>query len=113
MTGTRMSLGIWHGPDFVAHVNGGIAIVPRGATGPIKTKGAGVQYTGGSGGHGLDPDVTDVRFMDPTPPDVPYPYPNGYVSYSKSTGQAVNPYTGKPNISKSDPWWHMPWPGRR
>jgi hypothetical protein len=56
--------------------------------------GKGFQFTGGSGGHGLDPRTTDVRIMDPVTGGK-YEYPNGYVSYSNGSGQAVNSYTGQ------------------
>ena len=69
--------------------------------------GKGFQFTGGSGGPGLDPRVTDVRVMDPVTGGK-YPYPNGYVSYSNEAGQAVNPATGQ-TVGKSDPMWHWPW----
>lgn len=86
--------------------NGDVIPVPNGATGPSLTNNsAGVQYNGGSGGNGLDFRVTNVRIMDPTPR-----YPNGYVSYSNGSGQAVNPFTGQ-TIARTDPWWHIPLSG--
>jgi hypothetical protein len=92
-------------PDFVVHPNGDVVPVPTGAVGPLPVQsGKGFQYVGGSGGHGLDPRVTDVRIMDPVTTGK-YPYPDGYVSYSNSAGQAVNPYTGQ-TVAKSDPFWH-------
>ncbi len=94
-------------PNFIGTPNGELIIVPEGATGPSATRGAGFEFTGGSGGHGLDPRVTDVRIMDPTPPRPPSPgYPNGYVSYSNSSGQTVNPFTGQ-TISPNNPFWHI------
>lgn len=96
------------GPDFIVHPNGEAIPVPEGATGPTPVRtGKGVQFTGGSGGHGLDPRVMDVRVMDPVTTGK-YPYPNGYVSYSNAAGQAVNPYTGQ-TLARSDPWWHWAW----
>jgi hypothetical protein len=62
------------------------------------------RFTGGSGWHGLDPRTTDVRIMDPVTSGK-YQYPDGYVSYSNGSGQAVNPYTGQ-TIGKADAWWH-------
>jgi len=89
-------------PDYVVSPNGDVVPIPDGATGPIPAQnGAGFRYTGGSGGSGLDPRVTDVRIMDPTPR-----YPNGYVSYSNASGQAVNPFTGQ-TVSRSSSWWHI------
>ncbi len=41
-------------PDFVVTPKGEAIPVPSGATGPTPTRAPGVQYTGGSGGHGLD-----------------------------------------------------------
>ncbi|HMC07952.1 MAG TPA: hypothetical protein VKL22_01330, partial [Actinomycetota bacterium] len=94
-------------PDFVVHPNGTVIPVPEGAVGPTFTaNNAGFQYTGGSGGHGLDPRTTSVRIMDPVTGGK-YAYPNGYVSYSNASGQAVNPYTGQ-TVPKSSSWWHMP-----
>lgn len=94
-------------PDFIGTENGDLIAVPSGAAGPTPTRGAGFQYTGGSGGNGLDSRVTNVRIMDPTLPNPPSPgYPNGYVSYSNAGGQTVNPYTGR-TVSPSDPWWHI------
>ena len=96
-------------PDFVVTPKGDVIPVPRGATGPTPVHtGKGFQYTGGSGGHGLDSRTSNVRIMDVKPTRGPSPgYPGGYVSYSNARGQTVNPYTGL-TISKSDPAWHLP-----
>lgn len=100
--------GAARGPSFIVHPSGEAVPVPEGATGPTPVRtGKGFQFTGGSGGHGLDPRVTDVRVMDPVTTGK-YQYPNGYVSYSNRAGQAVNPYTGQ-TLSRSDPWWHWAW----
>ena len=73
---------------------------------PVRT-GQGVQYTGGSGGHGLDPRVCNVRIMEPTPPRGRSPgYPGGYVSYSNNRGQPVHPYAGS-TIAPEDAFWHI------
>jgi RHS repeat-associated protein len=101
-----------HGADgaarstsFIVRSNGEIVVVPQGATGPELTEsGKGFQFTGGSGGHGLDARTTDVRIMDPVTSGK-YQYPDGYVSYSNRAGQAVNPFTGQ-TVPKSSPWWH-------
>ncbi|MEP7378472.1 MAG: RHS repeat-associated core domain-containing protein [Chloroflexota bacterium] len=90
------------GPDFVAHPNGSIAVIPTGAKGPSATRGRGFQFEGGQGGNGLSNEVTGVRFMDPTDR-----YPSGYVVYMKRT-QGVDPYTGAP-IANDHLWRHMPW----
>ena len=100
------------GPSFLGQANGPAIPIPQGATQtPIVNPGGkvtGFGYTGGNGGNGLSPRVTGVRVMDPTLPKGPSPgYPNGYVNYMNSSGQAVNPYTGK-TIGKSDPMWHIP-----
>ena len=95
-------------PDFVVTQRGEAITVPTGATGPYPTEGAGFQYKGGSGGPGLDPQVSNVRIMDPTLPRGPSPgYPGGYVSYSNVGGQTVNPFTGQ-TVPPTDPMWHMP-----
>jgi RHS repeat-associated protein/fimbrial isopeptide formation D2 family protein len=93
--------------NFIVHPNGDVVPIPRGAVGPTPVdSGKGFQFTGGSGGHGLDPRTTDVRIMDPVTTGK-YQYPNGYVSYSNGSGQAVNPYTGQ-TVGKADSWWHWP-----
>jgi hypothetical protein len=88
---------------------GDVIPVPKGATGPIPTRNnKGFQYTGGSGGSGLNSRVTSVRIMDPINPCGPSPgYPGGYVSYSNVFGQAVNPFTGQ-TLSRDNPLWHIP-----
>ena len=94
--------------DFISTPGGDVVIVPQGATGPLPTnKGTGFQYTGGRGGFGLDPRVSEVRVMDPVAPKGNSPgYPNGYVSYSNSHWQGVSPYSGQP-IANADPWRHI------
>ena len=97
-----------HSPDFIVHPNGEAVPVPTGAVGPTPVdSGRGFQFTGGSGGHGLDPRVTDVRIMDPVTTGK-YTYPDGYVSYSNAADQAVNPWTGQ-TVSRDDPLWHWAW----
>jgi RHS repeat-associated protein len=92
-------------PGFVVHPNGEAVIVPEGASGPFPTRnGRGVQFTGGAGGRGLESSVSSVRIMDPVTTGQ-YPYPNGYVSYANSRGQAVNPFNGE-TVGKASPWWH-------
>lgn len=94
-------------PDFIVTPSGTAYPVPRGATGPEPANnGRGFQFQGGAGGNGLDGRVSGFRFMDPVMSG-PYSYPNGYGSYNNSSNQTVNPYTGSPNISKSDPMWHI------
>ncbi|WP_158752833.1 RHS repeat-associated core domain-containing protein [Dyella sp. S184] len=95
-------------PDFVVTPDGTVYPVPRGASGPDPANsGKGMQFQGGSGGNGLDPKTSGFRFMDPVTSGN-YQYPNGYGSYNNANGQTVNPYTGSPNISKTDPLWHIP-----
>jgi RHS repeat-associated protein len=95
--------------DFLVAPGGDVIPVPDGAAGPSLTEnGRGFEFTNGAGGKGLNGRVTEVRVMDPTGPRGPSPgYPNGYVSYSNTAGQAVDPYTGR-TVSPSDPWWHIP-----
>jgi hypothetical protein len=91
--------------NFIVHPNGDVVPVPEGAAGPTPVdSGKGFQFTGGSGGHGLDPATSDVRIMDSVTSGK-YQYPNGYASYSNSAGQAVNPYSGE-TVGRSDPLWH-------
>lgn len=79
--------------------------MPKGAQGPFPTdSGNGMRFTGGQGGNGLSPKVTDVRIMDPHH-NPPHPQPTGYTSYSNKSGQTVNPFTGK-TIPRQDPYWH-------
>ncbi len=96
------------GPSFLTSPNGETIVVPKGATGPTPVEsGKGFQFTGGSGGNGLDTRVTGVRIMDPVTTGK-YPYPNGYVSYMNEGGQTVHPHTGQ-TISNADPMAHWPW----
>jgi len=102
------SAGSGNAPNFVVTPSGETIIIPSGASGPLPTRGPGFQYTGGSGGAGLHPDASNVRIMDPTPPRGPSPgYPGGYVNYTNSRGQSVDPYTGR-TLSPSDSMWHIP-----
>jgi hypothetical protein len=95
------------GTSFIAHPNGDVLPVPKGAEGPTPAEsGNGFQFKGGSGGHGLDSRTTGVRIMDPVTSG-PYQYPNGYASYFNESGQTVNPFTGR-TIPNSDPFAHMP-----
>jgi RHS repeat-associated protein len=95
------------GTNFVVTPSGTAYPIPNGATGPEPTRNErGMQFQGGSGGNGLDPKTTGFRLMDPVTSG-PYQYPNGYGSYNNASGQTVNPYTGSPNISKTDPMWHI------
>lgn len=80
--------------------------VPENAVGVPAINGAGTVYDIPAGTEGLDPRVARVRVMDPVLSGR-YPYPDGYVSYENSLGQAVNPITGK-TIGRSDPYWHIP-----
>lgn len=99
--------------DFVVTPRGEAIPVPTGAKGPVSivnkqgnTKGFG--YIEGAGGPGLDPRVSDVRIMDPTPAKGASPgYPGGYVVYQNKAGQGVNPATGQ-TVPKSDPSRHIP-----
>jgi RHS repeat-associated protein len=104
---TESYVGPPNAPNFIVTPDGTVYPVPEGATGPEPTRnGRGMQFQGGSGGNGLSPRTTGFRFMDPVTSGS-YQYPNGYGSYNNSNGQAVNPYTGSANISKTDPMWHI------
>src|SRR6266852_3829581 len=96
------------GNDIVTS-SGDVIPIPQGARGPLPAQnGRGFRYVGGSGGHGLDSRVAEVRIMAPVPPRGPSPgYPGGYVTYSNAVGQSVNPYTGR-TIAQADPAWHIP-----
>jgi len=101
------------GPDFVVTSGGDVIPVPTGSSGPMPVvnpqgKTTGFAYTGGSGGPGLDPRVSTVRIMDPTPPRGASPgYPDGYVAYQNAAGQGVDPQTGR-TVPNSDPSRHIP-----
>lgn len=107
---TVAAKGTARAPDFIVSRGGTVFPVPAGASGPIPaTTGKGFQFVGGSGGHGLSPKTTDVRFMDPVTSGK-YQYPTGYGSYgngAQPVSQTINPYTGK-TLAPSDPWWHIP-----
>jgi len=77
--------------------------------GPISAQnGRGFRYIGGSGGHGLDARVSEVRIMDPVPPrGRSSGYTGGYVTYSNAVGQSVNRYTGR-TVAQADPIRHIP-----
>ena len=100
-------------PSFVVTPGGDAMPIPAGPNDPApvvndagKTTGSG--YSGGSGGVGMDPKVSDVRIMDPTPARGAAPaYPGGYVSYGNRAGQTVNPQTGR-TVPKNDPSAHIP-----
>jgi hypothetical protein len=100
-----------HSPNFVVHPNGETIPVPDGAVGPTPAdSGKGMQFQGGSGGHGLDPRTSGVRLMDPTTKGK-HPYPDGYVKYNNRNDQPVDPSTGR-TIANSDPLAHQPWSPR-
>jgi hypothetical protein len=100
-------------PNFVIAGRGQAIAVPSGATCPVPVMNragntTGFGYKGGSGGAGLNSRACNVRVMDSTTAGGPSPgYPNGYVNYSNSSGQSVNPFTGQ-TVEPSSPWWHMP-----
>ncbi|MGW4323173.1 hypothetical protein ACWEMW_28865 [Streptomyces sp. NPDC004684] len=59
--------------------------------------------------NGLSDKVTYVRVMDPVTKGK-FQYPNGYVEYLNAAGQTVHPLTGRADIAKSDPYYHIPIP---
>ena len=84
--------------DFVVSPNG--TVYPTfGGSGPtpvINPSGnvTGVAFTGGKGG--MNGQVSNMRIMNPVAPRGSSPgYPNGYVRYSNSLGQPVDPITGQ------------------
>jgi RHS repeat-associated protein len=96
-------------PSFVVDSYGNVSTVPKGATGPYATNnGVGANYTGGSGGFGLHPSVTDVRVIPPGSQSGGRPYPNGVTIYTNQSGQKVNPQTGR-TVGNDDPYAH--WEG--
>ena len=84
-------------PTFVVDPSGQVFPVPPGSTGPTPVinpagRQTGVAFTGGSGG--ANGQVTTMRLMDPVTSGK-YQYPDGYIKYTNSTGQGVDPYSGK------------------
>jgi hypothetical protein len=88
------------GPNFIGAPDGQVFAVPDGATGPTPTRAPGMQFTGGSGGNGLDPRVTGVRFMDANA------IQGARAVYMNGSGQTVNPSTGG-TVPMSDPTAHF------
>jgi RHS repeat-associated protein len=86
--------------DFVAGADGSVFPVPRGAAGPAPTRSPGFQFTGGTGGHGLDSRVTGVRFMEANSNQ------GSRAVYMNASGQTVNPFTGQ-TVASSDPLAHF------
>ncbi|MHC4705119.1 MAG: RHS repeat-associated core domain-containing protein, partial [Planctomycetota bacterium] len=86
-------------PDFVVTPGGQAIRVPSGATGPYPTRAPGFQYTGGSGGHGLESRVTGVRIMEANR------YQGSRAVYMNVQGQTVNPATGQ-TVAPSHPAAH-------
>lgn len=82
--------------------------VPNGVRGTPTTSGKGMQYEIPRGTPELDPRVASIRVMDPVTTGK-YHYPNGYVTYMNSGGQAVHPLTGR-TLQPSDPLWHIKLP---
>ena len=104
----ELEAGGGRGASFITNSNGETVPIPEGASGPIPADtGKGFQFTGGSGGNGLNSRVTGVRIMDPVTTGK-YPSPNGYITYMNAEGQTVNPWTGQ-TISNADPWAHWEW----
>jgi RHS repeat-associated protein len=102
--GMQLMLGAGGGdpaPDFVVNSSGEAVAIPDGATGPTPTKASGFQYTGGSGGKGMDERVDGVRIMDANSNQ------GRRVNYMNGQGQTVDPQTGQ-TISKQDPRGHLP-----
>jgi RHS repeat-associated protein len=94
------------GPDFVVTPKGEAISVPDGASGPNPTinKGGnevGFEFTGGSGGKGMDPRVDGVRIMDANANQGPR------VNYMNESRQTVDPASGR-TISNDDPRGHIP-----
>jgi RHS repeat-associated protein len=87
--------------DFVVTPQGEAIPIPDGASGPLPTKASGMQYQGGSGGKGMDDQVSGVRIMDANDNQ------GARVSYNNAQGQKVNPTTGQ-TVSKADPSAHIP-----
>jgi hypothetical protein len=98
-SGVIGSKGTSKAPDFVVTPKGEAIPVPSGATGPTPTRALGFQYTGGSGGHGLDTRTTGVRIMEGNANQGPR------AVYMNQQGQTINPATGR-TVPNSDPAAH-------
>jgi RHS repeat-associated protein len=87
------------GIDFLVAKNGTAIAVPDGAVGPSATRSPGFQFTGGSGGKGLDSKVSGVRIMDANKNQ------GRRAVYMNDEGQTVSPSSGR-TVSKRDPQAH-------
>jgi len=90
-------------PNFVVSSSGNTFGVPTGAVGPrpvINNFGntTGSAFVNGSGG--ANGQVTTLRIMNPNPVN-----PNGYVRYTNSNGQGVDPATGRTGSNRDT---HIP-----
>jgi len=95
-------------PNFVVSQSGMCMPVPSGSglIPVINQSGriTGQAFSGGTGGGpGLDPAVTQLRMMNPTPQ-----YPGGYGVYMNATGQGVSPLSGQ-TLPPADPLRHIPY----
>lgn len=86
-------------PDFVVTSKGEAIPVPNGASGPLPTRSPGDQYTGGSGGKGMDSRTSGVRVMDRNSNQ------GRRAVYMNEKGQTVDPSTGR-IVANSDPRAH-------
>jgi len=90
------------GASFIVNSAGEAVAIPKGAIGPFPTGSSGLQFTGGSGGWGMNERVTGVRIMDATK------NAGRRVNYMNESGQTVDRFTGR-TISNSDPRGHLPY----
>lgn len=99
-------LGLYSHNTCVVTPAGEAIDVPTGADTIGPTRAAGVMFTGGSGGPGLDARVTGVRIMEANGNQGPR------AVYMNSSGQTVDPASGR-TVSNSNPRAHhylKPWP---
>ncbi|MFK4728106.1 RHS repeat-associated core domain-containing protein [Agromyces mediolanus] len=85
-----------------------LAAVPKGAIGTPVKSGKGLEYMIAKGTPELADEVASIRIMNPVTSGK-YQYPNGYAVYMNSSGQTINPLTGR-TIGRSDPFAHIPLP---
>jgi hypothetical protein len=86
--------------NFLVSKSGFVSPVPAGAAGPASTRGSGIMFTGGAGGHGFADEVSSVLVLDANSNQGARTY------YLNSSGQKVDYETGR-TISNSHPRAHI------
>jgi hypothetical protein len=82
--------------------------VAKGSVGTPTSTGKGMEYVIRRGTAELSDRVDSIRIMEPVTSGK-YQYPNGYAVYMNSSGQTINPVTGR-TVTPNDPYAHVPLP---